>query len=427
MQGDPRSHGLWDASAPPAPPCRSLETKLAADVVVIGGGYTGLSAALHLAEGGASVVVLEAVEVGFGGSGRNVGLVNAGLWIMPNDVLAILGSLHGERLLDFLSDAPSLVFELVKKYGIACEIQQQGTLHCAVGRKGLAEIEERSRQWQGRGAPVQVLGSAETARKVGTDGYSGALLDRRAGTIQPLAYAHGLAHAAIDAGATIYTGSLVHSATDQGDHWEIKTASGQVRAEAVVVATNAYTKNVWPELRQEVAHLPYFNMATRPLGDKTRQLILPEGQGAWDTRKILTSFRFDNAQRLVFGSVGALTDRALPIHRAWGRRALTRLFPQLSHIEFEYEWYGEIGMTRNSLPHFHRLGRNVVSFNGYNGRGIAPGTVFGRTLAKLLLGEITDADLPLPLSTPVNVPFRRIKEAYYKGGAQLAHLVGARF
>jgi glycine/D-amino acid oxidase-like deaminating enzyme len=427
MQGDSRGHGLWDASAPPAPSCRSLETKLAADVAIIGGGYTGLSAALHLAEGGASVVVLEAVEVGFGGSGRNVGLVNAGLWITPNDVLAILGNLYGERLLDFLGDAPSLVFELVKKHDIACEIQQQGTLHCAVGRKGLAEIEERSRQWQGRGAPVQVLSAAQTAEKLGTNAYSGALLDQRAGTIQPLAYVRGLAHAAIDAGATIYTASPVLFATDRGDHWEIQTASGEVRAEAVVVATNAYTKNVWPELRREVVHLPYFNMATRPLSDSIRQLILPEGQGAWDTRKILTSFRFDNAQRLVFGSVGALTDKALPIHREWGRRALARLFPQLSNVEFEYEWYGKIGMTNNSLPHFHRLGRNVVSFNGYNGRGIAPGTVFGRALARLLLGQISDADLPLPLTAPVDVPLRRIKETYYECGAQLAHLVSARF
>ena len=154
-----------------------------------------------------------------------------------------------------------------------------------------------------------------------------------------------------------------------------------------------------------MAHLPYFNMATRPLGDKTRQLILPEGQGAWDTRKIFTSFRFDNAQRLVFGSVGALTDRALPIYRAWGRRALTRLFPQLSHIEFEYEWYGEIGMTRNSLPHFHRLGRNVVSFNGTMGGGLRLAPCSDAPWRNCSLAKSRTRIFPYPFQRPLMFRF----------------------
>ncbi|MBB3936737.1 NAD(P)/FAD-dependent oxidoreductase [Aureimonas phyllosphaerae] len=426
MKNDPRSHGLWEASAPPAPPTAALSGELDVDVAVIGGGFTGCSAALHLCEGGASVAVLEAEEIGFGGSGRNVGLVNAGMWVMPDDLPGELGDVYGERLLQLLGEAPSVVFELVERHAIPCEAERRGTLHCAVGPKGLDEVRERERQWRARGAPVRLLDAEETAAKVGTMAYAGALLDERAGTIQPLAYARGLARAAIAAGATIFTASPVIAATDERDVWRLATPTGVVRARSVVVATDAYGTGVFPQIRREQVHLPYFNMATPPLGDNVRHSILPERQGAWDTKEILSSFRFDQAGRLVFGSVGALRGGGQMVHRDWGRRALARLFPQIAGIDFEYQWYGQIGMTENSLPRFHRLGRDVVAFSGYNGRGIAPGTVFGRCLARLLLGEIGEADLPLPVTDPLPAPRRALREAYYEVGAQVAHLAGAR-
>ena len=427
MRNDARSHGLWELSAPPPPPTTELDRDVEADVAVIGAGFTGSSAALHLAEGGATVTVLEGVEIGFGGSGRNVGLVNAGMWVMPDDLPAALGDTHGQRLLELLGGAPGVVFDLVERHGIACEVERKGTLHCAVGRKGFEELRERARQWQSRGAPVRLLDAAETAHKVGTQAYSGSLHDERAGTIQPLAYARGLAAAASKAGASIYTSSPVISVEDAGASWRLRTPRGAVRAKSVVVATNAYTSGVWPEVRAELVHLPYFNMATAPLGDNLRRSILPGRQGVWDTRDILSSFRFDQHGRLVFGSVGALRGPGVPIHRDWGRRALAKLFPQLEGVAFESAWYGKIGMTENSLPRFHRLGRNVVSFSGYNGRGIAPGTVFGECLARLLLGAISEDDLPLPLTDPVPAPRRAAREAYYELGAQVAHLAGARF
>lgn len=427
MRNDPRSHGLWERSAPPAPPTTGLTGDIVADAVVIGAGFTGLSAALHLAEAGASVAVLEGAEIGFGGSGRNVGLVNAGMWVMPDDLPGELGEVYGSRLLHLLGEAPSVVFDLVEKHGIPCEIERSGTLHCAVGAKGWSELQERARQWQARGAPVLLLGAEETARKVGTDAYAGSLLDLRAGTIQPLAYARGLAAAAIGAGARIFTSSPVMDAQEDGSGWRVCTGEGSVRAKWVVVATNAYTVQVWPQIRAELVHLPYFNLATKPLSDHLQKTILPERQGVWDTKEILSSFRFDRQGRLVFGSVGALRGPGRSIHPNWGRRALKRLFPQLGDVEFEFEWYGSIGMTGNSLPKFHRLGRNVVSFSGYNGRGIAPGTTFGRTLARLILGEISEADLPLPLTEPEPVRYRAVREAYYEIGAQIAHAAASRF
>jgi glycine/D-amino acid oxidase-like deaminating enzyme len=318
------------------------------------------------------------------------------------------------------------VFDLVEKHAIPCEIERNGTLHCAVGAKGLAELQERARQWQARGAPVHLLDAEETARKVGTNAYTGSLLDLRAGTIQPIAYARGLATAAMKAGARIFTSSPVVDAQEVEGGWIVRTGGGSVRAKWVIVATNAYTTNVWPQIRAELVHLPYFNLATKALSDNLRSTILPERQGGWDTKEILSSFRLDQQGRLIFGSVGALRGPGRSIHPNWARRALKRLFPQLADVEFEYEWYGSIGMTNNNLPKYHRLGRNVISFSGYNGRGIAPGTTFGRTLARLVLGEIAEADLPLPLTDPEAVRYRPLREAYYEVGAQIAHAATAR-
>jgi glycine/D-amino acid oxidase-like deaminating enzyme len=429
MNGDRLSHGLWEASAPAAPALQALSRAIQVDVAVVGGGFTGLSTALHCAQAGASVAVLEAFDVGYGGSGRNVGLVNAGMWVMPEQLPGELGDVYGARLLTLLGDAPTLVFELIETHGMACEAVRQGTLHCAVGAAGLKDITERSRQWQALGAPVQVLNARETAEKTGTQAYSGALLDLRAGTVQPLAYARGLARAALQAGAQIYTGTRVASVQDQGGRWLLTTEGrGSVSANHVVVATNAYTPegSPWGALQTELVKLPYFNLATQPLSTEQLRTILPERQGAWDTEEILSSLRLDQAGRLVFGSVGALRGQGHGIHRNWGRRALQKLYPQLADVSFEHEWFGWIGMTPNNLPRFHRLARNTYSFSGYNGRGIAPGTTFGREMARLVLGTTDAAAMPLPVTEVAPTPWRRVKGQYYEQGASLAHLVAAR-
>ncbi|MFC4276094.1 NAD(P)/FAD-dependent oxidoreductase [Achromobacter aloeverae] len=429
MKNDRRSHGLWEATAPPAPVTPPLQADQAVDVAIVGAGYTGLSAALHLAEGGARVAVLEAEEIGYGGSGRNVGLVNAGMWVMPAELSAVLGETYGARLLDILGNAPDLVFELIRRHAIDCQATRTGTLHCAVGRAGLKEITERARQWSALKAPVHLLDAEATRAKTGTDAYTGALLDLRAGTIQPLAYARGLARAAMKAGAAIHTASPVTAAHDRQSHWELGTQTGAVvRARWVIVASNAYSHQdgPWASLRTELVRLPYFNMATAPLTPALRERILPERQGAWDTRQVLSSFRYDDAGRLVFGSVGALSGAGLRIHTQWGRRALAQLYPALKDIPFEHEWYGTIGMTTDALPRLHRAARNTVSFSGYNGRGIAPGTVLGRELARLVLGAKTEDDLPLPVTPIQRAPWRRTRECCYEVGARLVHGMDAR-
>jgi glycine/D-amino acid oxidase-like deaminating enzyme len=168
MLNNARSHGLWELTAPPAPETAELCGSIRVDTAIVGGGYAGLSAALHLAEAGANVALLEAVEIGFGGAGRNVGLVNAGMWVMPDRLADMLGGDYGERLLCVLGDAPKLVFDLIERHRIACEVERAGTLHCAVGLKGLRELEARAAQWRRRGAPLELLNAKDTEAKVGS-------------------------------------------------------------------------------------------------------------------------------------------------------------------------------------------------------------------------------------------------------------------
>lgn len=426
MLNDPRSHGLWEQTAPAAPATAKLAGDLDVDVAVIGGGFTGISAALHLAQAGTQVGVIEAAEIGFGGAGRNVGLVNAGMWVMPEVLLRTLPAPYGNRLLSLLGDGPRLVFDIVRQHGIQCEAVHAGTLHCAHGQSGFDEITARARQWQARGADVELLDATRAAALLGTRKYAGALLDRRAGTIQPLAYVRGLATAAQQAGAKLFTQSPVTAIERKGDRWLIRTADGQVTADWVILSTDAYGSGPGDPARREQVPLPYFNFATRPLSVDMRAMILPEGQGAWDTQMVMNSFRMDQAGRLVFGSIGALRGSGAAIHRAWAKRALRKLFPGLGSVEFEAEWYGTIGMTADNLPRFHSYGPRMIGFSGYNGRGIAPGTVFGRVLASYVRGETGEADLPLPV-TPVEItPFRLPRQILYEAGAQAAHLVADR-
>lgn len=420
---------LWHATAPAAPECGPLTGALTSEVAIVGGGFTGLSAALHLAEMGVKAVVVEARMIGHGGSGRNVGLVNAGMWVKPDDLVATLGQAAGDRLLTELGDGPSLVYELVEKHGMACEAVRKGTLHMAVGAEGLKELREREAQWKRRGAPVEVLSAEKAHALSGAEGFTGALLDRRAGTIQPLAYARGLARAALAAGAGIFTETPLLAAERKGDLWQLTAGKGSLTARHVIVATNAYGALVdgapWRAQTQELTMLPYFQFATSPLPDAVARRILPERQGAWDTGLVMTSFRMDQQNRLIFGSIGRLDAIADGTHRAFAARAVRKLFPYIGDFRFEYWWDGRIGMTTNNLPVMHLLAPNVVSVSGYNGRGIAPGTVFGRALARYVAGDTT----AIPLSeTPITPdPWRNLKSAFYHVGAQAKHLIDRRF
>lgn len=415
-------NSLWTATASPAPPTGPLAGEHEADVVIVGGGFTGLSAALHLAEGGARAVVLEAGELGHGGSGRNVGLVNAGLWLQPEDAENVLGRDAGRRLNDHLSAAPSVVFSLIEKHGIACEAVHKGTIHCAHSSAGLAWLNERTRQFRERGVTeVEILSKEATASMTGAATYFGALLDRRAGTIQPLGYVRGLAAAAIHAGARIHTGTRVTELERVGSVWRVGAGAGHVRAPNVVLATNAYTDQLWPGLQRAFVMLHYSQIASEPLSDNVAKSILPGRQGAWDTRNVMVSFRLDTGNRLILGSIG--TPSVSPGGtRRWARSLSRRLFPQLGDLAWQQQWSGQIAMTDDHLPRLNRLAPGLITPIGYNGRGIGPGTVFGRSIARYLLTG-NEAELLLPLSDVRTERMRGLRALAFNTAFRTGHVM----
>jgi glycine/D-amino acid oxidase-like deaminating enzyme len=419
------SHGLWAATAPSPPSLEELKGEVKTDVAVVGGGYTGLSASLHLAEAGTDVVLLEARDIGYGGAGRNVGFVNPGLWLMPDQVVEILGQKYGERILEVLGASPDLVYALIEKHGIACEAVRNGTLHCAHSPGGFKELQQREAQWKRRGAPVTLLSREEAAPRIGSDRFYGALFDQRAGVIQPLAYAYGLAEAAKSAGARLHEDSPVTALTRESNHWRLTTPGGHVTAKAVILATLGYPAFAFKNREKELIPFNYFQFATSPLPEDVRRTILPGGEGALDTNMILSSFRLDKAGRLLVGSVGQVENMGYPVHKSWAQRTIRKIFPQVETISLDHAWNGRIAMTVDHIPRFHMLDENLVSVSSYNGRGIGPGTVFGKLLAELVLGASPDT-IPLPVSQPKAILARNLRGLFYETGARMYHLIQRR-
>ncbi|MEZ5811284.1 MAG: FAD-binding oxidoreductase [Rhizobiaceae bacterium] len=379
------SGNLWSATCRETVDAPPLAGAATADLAVIGGGFTGCSAALHAANAGADVRLIEARQIGFGGSGRNVGLANAGLWLSPEDIRARLGDEAGSRLIETLSGAPARVFALIGEHGIDCEPVQNGTLHCAHSRAALATLERNCRQLRAIGAPVRLLDCEETALRAGTHIYAGSLFDPRAGTIQPLAYARGLARAAVAAGAHLHQQSPAVSVGHRDGAWTVRTADGEVRAGALLVATNAYHREIAGMNAPPLVHMPYFQLATAPLDDAARAAVLPGGEGCWDTAMVMSSFRVDRAGRLILGGIGSLDHAGGNVHVGWARRQFKRLFPGLPAPVFEHQWCGTIAMSADKTPQILRFGPNGYAIFGFSGRGIGPGTLFGASAADAML------------------------------------------
>jgi len=416
---------LWDETCAEEVPAAALDGDTQADLAVIGGGFTGCAAALAAAEAGARVVLLEAERVGHGGSGRNVGLVNAGLWLPPETILAQLGEGPGGRLLDRLAAAPDAVFDRIARHGIACAPVRAGTLHLAHAPSGLADLRARHRQQNRLGAPVRLLAAAEAVARSGAESVHGALFDPRAGTIQPMGYVRGLARAAAEAGARVVERSPVRAIRAEGGGWRVEAPGGVVRAGALLLATNAYHRGAAGVAPPRAVPVHYVQVATAPLPPAARARILPGGEGCWDTALVMSSFRLDPAGRLVLGGMGDGTGPAGGIHLAWARRKIAALFPGLAMPEITHVWTGRIAMTGDHLPRIVRLGPLGLSIHGYSGRGIGPGTVFGAAAAQALLAGDEGA-LPLPPVDGHTEPAVGLRAAWVEAGAALTHALAAR-
>jgi len=403
------ARSLWAATAAAAPSSPPLVGEAEAEVAVVGGGYTGLSTALFLAERGVSVTLLEAESPGWGASGRNGGQVIPGLKYDPDELEALFGKERGQRIVAMAGAAADLVFDLVAKHGIACDAARTGWIQGAHDAAGLGAVQRRAADWARRGAPVEALDRAEIAALSGTGVYVGGLVDRRGGGLHPLNYALGLAAAAIGAGARVHGQSRVVRLERGGSGFRLQTATGVLAAERIVIATNGYADGLHDPLRRSIVPVVSAQVATRPLSDNLRKTILPEGQVVSDTRRLLLYFRRDAQGRFIMGGRGAFGARGVLARQADLRAATERLFPQLGGIEWVHHWGGYVALTTDHLPHLHELEPGIVTALGYNGRGVAMATAMGKELAAFVSGTKAE-DLDFPVTGLAPIPFHVLRQ-----------------
>lgn len=414
MIRQPLEPSLWYATAAPAPDLGPLEADAEADVCVVGAGYTGLSTALHLAEQGVRVVVLEAQQAGWGCSGRNAGHCTPTFhfYSIPK-VREMVGEPYAERLIRRQTDGANLVASLVERYGIDCEWQQNGYIAAAHTPSALPKIEKHNATYRAVGKDTRVLGREETARLLGSDRFFGAWFHPEGGHLNPLGYARGLARACLGLGVGVFVGSRVTGIEPVGGRWAVRTARGRVLADKVVCGTGAYTDGFWPGLEQSFALMPVFVAATQPLSDNIRKSVLPGNHTALDGRGDIYCYKYDKDGRIVasmfpMGRRGPDPD--------YTRQVMTDrlrwLHPQIGEIEWEYFWWGDLDMQQRTIPRLFQLAPGVVASLGYSGRGVPTGTMMGTVLAEWAMG-VPEKDLALKLEPLAKVP------AYMKVAPQM--------
>jgi glycine/D-amino acid oxidase-like deaminating enzyme len=400
----PLPKSLWASTATPTVSYSPLKGHITADCVIVGGGFTGLSTTLHLAERGLKAVLLEANEPGWGASGRNGGQVIPGLKLDPSEMRAKYGEDLGRRLTKTVGGTADLVFDLIKRHSIDCDAARMGWIQGAPGPKGMAEVRRRVEEWSAEGADVAVLDADQVRSRVGGGDYVGAYFHRGGGTVNPLSYSRGLARAAAAAGAEIHGDSRAMSLERTGQSWKVTTSGGSVTAPKAVLCTNGYTDNLWPGLAETVIPVLSSVVATEPLSDNLRKVILPGREGVSETRRVLNWFSMDGKGRLIFGGRANQQETEAPNAFSPVMARLKAMMPILGEPRIQFRWAGNVAITTDHVPHMNELAPNLYAGLGYNGRGVAMSTMMGKLLDERASGTRAE-DIPFPTTSIERIPF----------------------
>ncbi len=387
----------YAATVQPLPPFPPIDVVRRADVVVVGGGYTGLSAALHLARSGLQVVLLEAQRVGFGASGRNGGQVGSGQRL-PQDVLErMVGADAARRLWEVAEDAKALVRSLIADHAIPAD-WQDGVAHPCWRPSEVAAAEaEAAHLSRGYGYDrVERLDRGAMADLLGTGVFAGGVIDHGAGHIQPLAFALGLAQAAAAAGVAIHEGSEV-TAIAEGRPVTVHTATGSVTADHLILACNGYLGRLVPAVSARVMPINNFIVATETLGARAP---MPRPVAAADTKFVVNYWRQTRDGRLLFGGGYSYGYRFPADIAALVRKPMRMVYPQLADVRIDHAWGGTLAITMTRAPAFLRVAPNVLTASGYSGHGVAMATMAGRILAEAVVGQAGRFDLMAGLPVP---------------------------
>ena len=385
MSADPPSYYVASATPPVARP--RVSSDIEADVCVVGGGFTGLSAALHLAEAGARVALAEAERVGFAASGRNGGQIHTGYRKTQAQLEQWLGEIHARDLWSLAEEAKTMQHELTARHDINCALKE-GIIIAAHNKravKPLAEDTEHLIRAYGY-TDARMMNATETAAVTGTDVYSAARFDKGGGHLHPLNFARGLACAAEAAGAVIYENSPALRMDDEGKRVTLVCDVGRVNADHLLLACDAFTGALAPQLSKYIAHVESYITATAPLPDALYDAVLPCGAAVADTRHVLDYYRKSADRRMLFAGREAYWNPPQDI-AGLVRPRMLHVFPQLRDVAIDYAWRGTVGITVTRMPHFGRLSERVLFAHGYSGQGVALSVMGGKLLAEAAMGH----------------------------------------
>ena len=394
----------------PASRAACAPSSLHADVVVIGGGFTGMAAALALAEAGRAVVLLEAGEIGGAASGRNGGQLIAGLRWDASDLTKSFGMEQGRALFNLALSALDRVRDRIARHAIACDYRA-GQFYAAARPDHFPHMIKEAaylRDTMGY-TSVDVIEPGEVPRIVNSTAYHGGLFDRNGGHFHPLNYLLGLAHAAVQAGAVLHTDSPAHDVRTQSGKVIVTTATGSVTAGHAVLACDSGMGSIRPDLARYAMPVMNYNIATEPLGQAGAGALIPANAAISDSRFVLDYYRLSADHRLIFGGGEKYSPTPPSDIAAFVRRHMIRAFPQLADVRIDYGWGGAVGLSLNRLPVVGREA-NIFYAHGFSGHGAALTTLMGELMAEAVLGDSPRFDL-----------FAALRHRPFPGGPLLRH------
>ncbi|MBV7317310.1 FAD-binding oxidoreductase [Shewanella sp. NIFS-20-20] len=420
MTALPHTSSYYAASAKPFELQAQLTESIEADVCIIGAGYTGLSSAIHLLESGLSVVVLEAARIGFGASGRNGGQIVNSFSRDIDSIERTVGKENARIFGEMAFEGGRIIRRLVKDYQIDCDLKDGGVF-AALNSKQMHHLEDQKALWERHGHHgwLELMDNNGIAKVVGTDVYTGGLLDKSGGHIHPLNLALGEAQAVLSLGGKMYEDSAVVDIV-QGEPAVVKTAKGQVKAKYVIVAGNAYLSNLLPQLQAKSMPCGTQVITTEPLSDEVAQRLLPQDYCVEDCNYLLDYYRLSADNRLIYGGGVVYGARDPADIEAIIRPKMLKTFPELASVKIDFAWTGNFLLTLSRLPQMGRIGTNIYYSQGCSGHGVTYTHLAGKVLSEVINAHATRFDAfaqlphyPFPGGHALRVPFSAIGAWYY--------------
>lgn len=383
----------YAATAPETPGYPALEGDAECDVCIIGAGYCGLSAALHLAEAGFNVRLIDAQRVGWGASGRNGGQLGTGQRVDQQALEKLVGPAHARQLWEVAEGSKALVKSLVSKHNIECDLKP-GIIYTDHKRRFVEETKayvEHLNQAYGYDE-ISFLDRQQTMDAVGTDVYFGGSLDWGAGHLHPLNFALGLARAAVAAGAEIHENTRA-TEVKYGKKHQVLTESGTLSSEHVLFACNGYLGALEPEIASRVLPINSYIIATEPLGETRARSIIRDDVAVADSRFVVNYYRFSADHRMLFGGRESYGYKYPDDIATAVRQRMLGIYPQLEDVKVDYHWGGTLGITLNRMPHFARVAPNALTASGFSGHGLGMATYSGYLMAEAVKGDASGFDV----------------------------------